>query len=399
MSTHQSSRFVFLSACVGLLLFGIAYITLGSVANELQQKFQIDKITFGTLFSILPFGILLGSLIFGPFSDRYGYKPLLVIACLLIFVGFQGVAYASSLDLLKVYIFSFGVGGGILNGGCNAVVSDISSTSKGANLSLLGASFAIGALGMPLILGILEGRFSFQTILSAAGFLSLAVAAIFLMTNFPPAKQTHGIPFKKGVLLLKEDLVLLIGFFLFCQSSLEGIIQNWTTTFLVKELATKESNALFALTAFVVGMAVMRLIIGGVLRNWAGSKIMMISFLLTITGTIMLAVSLNYFFSVSGLVLMGAGLAAGFPVMLGLIGNRYSDLSATAFSLVLTIALLGNMIVNYSVGVVAEKYGIHHLTTFAFGLSAIMITLAVQVFKKVNLKSTSQNYAGKTMVD
>lgn len=398
MSAH-STRFVFLSACFGLLLFGIAYITLGSVAAELQTKFQIDKITFGTLFSILPFGILFGSLLFGPFSDRYGYKAILVIACLLMFIGFQGIAYSDSLDLLKIYIFSFGLGGGILNGGCNAAVADISSTGKGANLSLLGVSFAIGALGMPSLLALVDKRLSFQTILSGVGFLPVLVAIIFLITTFPLPKQKSEIPFKRGAMLLKEDLVLLIGFFLFCQSSFEGIINNWTTTFLLNGLRITESDALLALTAYVIGMAVMRIIIGSALREWTAGRIMAISFVLLLSGTIMFHLSLYYFISVTGLILMGAGLAGGFPVMLGLIGNRYADLSATAFSLVLAIALVGNMIVNYLVGVVSEKFGIQHLSTFAFVLSAIMILLSVRIFNKVNLKTTPKDYAGKTMAD
>ena len=67
MSHHRS---VFLSAYLGMLLFGISLITLGSVAPGLKEKFSLDAISFGTLFSILPFGILSGSLFFGPFADR-----------------------------------------------------------------------------------------------------------------------------------------------------------------------------------------------------------------------------------------------------------------------------------------------------------------------------------------
>jgi fucose permease len=89
--------------------------------------------------------------------------------------------------------------------------------------------------------------------------------------------------------------------------------------------------------------------------------------------------------AVAGLIAIGAGLAAGFPVMLGFIGNKFAELSGTAFSIVLTIALLGNMIVNFLMGVIAEKFGIHHLPTMAFGLTVIMITLFAILRKKSNL--------------
>jgi fucose permease len=91
-------------------------------------------------------------------------------------------------------------------------------------------------------------------------------------------------------------------------------------------------------------------------------------------------------FAVSGLVLLGAGLAAGFPVMLGLVGNRYAALSGTAFSLVLFIALIGNMIINYVMGIIARNSGIHHLTTVAFAELFIMILLSLFIFGKTKNK-------------
>src|SRR5688500_4043094 len=126
---HQF-RYVFFSGCLAMLLFGIALITLGSSAVALQDKFHLDAAGFGALFSILPLGILAGSLLFGPFADRYGYKIILIVSCLCMFAGFQGIAYVSSFSLLKACIFIFGFGGGILNGASNAAVADISKTNK-----------------------------------------------------------------------------------------------------------------------------------------------------------------------------------------------------------------------------------------------------------------------------
>ncbi|HEY6978744.1 MAG TPA: MFS transporter, partial [Chitinophagaceae bacterium] len=82
---------VFAAACLGLLLFGIGLITLGSVAGDLKTKFRLDEISSGTLFSIMPIGILAGSLLFGPVCDRYGYKLILILACLGMFAGFEGI--------------------------------------------------------------------------------------------------------------------------------------------------------------------------------------------------------------------------------------------------------------------------------------------------------------------
>lgn len=369
-----------------MLLFGISLITLGSVAAALREKFQLDAIVSGTLFSILPIGILAGSIFFGPFSDRYGYKVILLLSCLFIFAGFQGIAWSSSLHLLKFCIFLFGFGGGVINGATNAVVADISATNKGANLSLLGVFFAVGALGMPFVLGILESKFSFEVIVSSIGYIPIAVSLLYLFTTFPSPKQAQGIPLAKGMGLLSESVLITIGFFLFCLSSFEAIINNWTTTYLSEQLSIVSSQALYALSLYVVGMAVMRLLLGSVFRNSTARDILAGSFLFLLTGCMLLDTPENYAIAVAGLVMIGIGLAAGFPVMLGFVGNLYAEVSGTAFSIVLTIALIGNMLVNFIMGLIAENYGVHHLTTVSFTLLGAMFLLALIILKKTKLK-------------
>lgn len=381
----HSNKLVFTCACLGMLLFGISLITLGSIASPLQEKFQLDSISSGALFSILPFGILAGSLLFGPFSDRYGYKIIFVLSCLSMLAGFQGIAFASSISLLKICIFLFGLGGGVINGATNAVVADISKDNKGANLSLLGIFFALGALGMPFILGMLEKQFSFETIVSSVGYLPLIAAVLFALTKFPEPKQIGEIPFRKGLQLLSDHTLLFIGFFLFCQSSFEGIINNWTTTYLAEKLSITGSKALYALSLYVVGMAATRLLLGSIFRNVSSRKVLAVSFVSLLAGCTLLQVSGSYAVAVSGLIMIGAGLAAGYPVMLGSIGNHYAELSGTAFSIVLTIALLGSIVMNFLMGVVAESYGIHHLTTITFVLVFVMVWLSYIIRKRIKL--------------
>lgn len=376
----QSKR-VFISACLGMLLFGIGLITLGSVAIGLQEKFHLDKISSGTLFSILPLGILLGSLVFGPVCDRYGYKVFLVLSCFLMFIGFQGIAHAGTLCVLKICVFLFGFGGGAINGATNAVVSDISESHKAANLSLLGVFFALGALGMPLLLGILNKLYSFQSILSGVSILPVLIGTFILLTKYPEAKHSGQMSVRHSIKLIKEPLLLLIGFFLFCQSSFEGVINNWTTLYLSQQWLATESNALYGLSLFVVGMAVIRLLLGSVFRTISSAKIMMMSFIMLGIGCLIIQLAGSFAHAVIGLVVCGGGLAAGFPVMLAILGGRYAQLSGTAFGLVLTIALFGNMMMNYGMGWIAEVFGMQYYPAVLFALFTLMAVLSYGVFK------------------
>jgi FHS family glucose/mannose:H+ symporter-like MFS transporter len=379
----QAIRPIFLSACLGMLLFGVSLVTLGSVAPGLREKFSLDSISFGTLFSILPFGILTGSLLFGPLADRYGYKAIFILSGLTMFAGFQGIAYASSVSLLSICVFLFGLGGGAINGSSNAVVSDISDKNKGANLSLLGVFFAVGALGMPFILGILEKKFSFEAIVASVGYSAMLGTILFASTRFPVAKQASGVSISDIGKLLSDTLLLFVGFFLVCQSSFEAIINNWTTTFLVDKIPIETSEALYALSLYVAGMAVMRVILGRILRVIPSGTILLMSIALLVIGGLTLKFATSFVLSAIGLVVLGAGLAAGYPVTLSYVGDRYAAVSGTAFSIVISMALMGSMVVNYVMGQVAQRYGVQHLTTMVFVLTAGMLAFSLIILKKL----------------
>jgi hypothetical protein len=51
------------------------------------------------------------------------------------------------------------------------------------------------------------------------------------------------------------------------------------------------------------------------------------------------------------------------------------------------------MLVNYLFGIIAQRFGLSHLTTVVFAEIIVMLVLAFSIFKKYN------QYAGKTVVE
>ena len=161
MSSYNKNL-VFTAACIGMCFFGISMITLGSVLPSLTTKLGLDNLQATALVTFLPLGLLGGSLLFGPIVDRFGHKALLLLSCLVVLLGLEGIAFFTSIPLLQLSIIGIGLGGGILNGETNALVADISDEAeKGSRLSLLGAFYGIGALGIPVLLSFLSGYYSF----------------------------------------------------------------------------------------------------------------------------------------------------------------------------------------------------------------------------------------------
>ncbi|QEC71737.1 MFS transporter [Arachidicoccus ginsenosidivorans] len=382
---NRKQHLVFAGACIAILLFGAGITMLGSVKQALMGRFVLDEMGAGTLFSILPLGILFGSLLFGPASDRYGYKYILASCCFSMFLGFEGVVYATSFGLLKLSVFLFGLGGGAINGATSALVSDLSEDGKGANLSVLGVFFGLGALGMPLVLGAFEKVVPYEIIISIIGGLCLLSGLFYLMIGFPPAKLSGGFPIKEVQKLLRDPVLIMIAFFLFCQSSLESIINNWSTSYLIGVKQFAGNLALFALSLSVVGMTVMRLLLGSVLRKCTQDKLWLGAFSLLILGLSLLTWGKDRWIIIGALVLIGAGLAGGFPLMLGMVGQRFKQLSATAFGIVLVLALAGNMLVNYLMGLIVQYAGIHLMTVAILLEWLVMGVLCFCILRKNRL--------------
>ncbi|MEI6127844.1 MAG: MFS transporter, partial [Pseudomonadota bacterium] len=160
------------------------------------------------------------------------------------------------------------------------------------------------------------------------------------------------------------------------------IINNWTTTYLTARLSIAQDSALYALSSFVAGMVIMRLLMGSIFRTFSSSRLLIISFIPLLTGLILLKTGLSFTISIAGLVLLGAGLSGGFPIMLGIVGSLYSEISGTAFSFIFFIALIGNTLINLLMGMVAQKFGVEHLITFALAESVIMMFLAYLIVRR-----------------
>lgn len=378
-----NNRLVFLAACLGMLLFGIVMITLGSTLPELISRYNLNKIQVGWMFSILPLGILAGSMIFGPVADRYGYQGLLIANALLILIGFESIAYGNHPAWLMLSVFIIGLGGGVLNGATNAVVADISEHTKGAQLSLLGVFYGIGAMTMPTLINILKNHLSPEQIISWVGWSILLVVMVFVAIRFPQPKQSQGLSIGQALPLLRSKSLLLGGFILFFASGIEGITNNWLTTYLENHKSLVREQALFSLSALVFSLTVARVVLGKVLKVYSSSKVFILSLVFQAIGVGFLFLGSGYVALMVGVVFIGIGMAAIFPIMLAYVSELFAQWSGTAFSISLALALTGNMLINYNTGYLIQGNGIASLIMVQ-GICILFMILLFIAFLRLN---------------
>jgi FHS family glucose/mannose:H+ symporter-like MFS transporter len=382
-----SRRKLFACACLGMLTFGIVLTTLGAVLPTVIERFGIDKAQAGSLFLLMTLGILAGSLIFGPMVDRYGYKGMLLAGTGSIVIGLEGIAYAPSLSLLRAAIVLIGFGGGIVNGGTNALVADISSEGKGASLNLLGVFFGIGAVGVPFLLATMSGSFSNATLISAVGALVLVALIVIERTSFPAPKQPQGFPIAAAGRLIRDPLLLLMGFMLFLESGMEITVGGWTSTFVNEELAVEARTALAVLSLYWLGMMLARLALGTFLRKVPPVRVLYVCLSFGLIGAITVLMTRSVSVAAIGVFMLGVGFAATFPTVLGFVGDRYAGLSGTAFSLVIAMALCGGMLLPWLAGVLGGIYGMRG--SFIIVPAALLLLASLLGFLSRALRSKS----------
>jgi fucose permease len=370
---------VFAVACLGMLLFGIVATTLGAILPDVVSRFGVSRASAGSLLLLLSFSILLGTLLFGPSVDRLGYRLPLTAAATLAAAGLETIAFAPGLAAVRVGVALIGVGGGVLNVATNAVVADTAEGRKAAGLSLLGVFFGIGAVGVPFTLAALQPLASQAAVLATLGGLALLTAVASMLTGFPSPKQPRSFPLRPALRLLREPALLVLGLMLFLQSGMEMTIGGWISIFAGEELALSGQAALFFLSLYWLGMMLARLGLGWLLRTVPPRPVMVVSLALALLGALLLLLARTPMSAGLGAAVVGAGFAAVFPVVYGWLGERYREVSGTAFSLALVIALTGGMVFPYATGMLAERYGMRASLTLvpaALLLSGALLAIA-----------------------
>jgi DHA1 family bicyclomycin/chloramphenicol resistance-like MFS transporter len=122
------------------------------------------------------FGFAVGQLFYGPISDRFGRRPVLLAALALYGVGAIGCALTQSIGALIAMRFVQALGGAGAIVLVRAVVRDLySGVRAGRELSLMGSITAIAPIVAPVIGGVLQTLFGWR-----ASFVFLVFFACFV---------------------------------------------------------------------------------------------------------------------------------------------------------------------------------------------------------------------------
>ena len=380
MEKKYSTKLVFMAACVGMSFFGVTMLSLGPILGPLNAVVEGAN----ALPSTMSIGIIIGTILFGPIVDKFGYKSLLILASICALAGVQGLANFADIKWLHCSIFSLGFGGGILNGLTNALVSDIYDDKKrGGRLGLLGAFYCVGALLWTLLNYFIP---DFRIPLGAMSIVMVLFIVAFFFIAFPQAKPQGSVSVKKSLGLLKYPALLLFAVVLFFQCAFEGTSGNFTVQYLNHMGGMDNATATLAMTCYTIGMMGGRLPLGRIMGKLKELGTLYLYLSVAFAGVILFyALADSVVAAYVAMALIGFGAGATFTVVLNFIGGAFKDLSGTAFSIALFIGLCGQSIGNSFMGMQFDSMGYIALPITLIACVVVMVVLvplAVKFTKK-----------------
>ena len=122
--------------------------------------------------------------------------------------------------------------------------------------------------------------------------------------------------------MLKHPIFLLAGLALAIQSGMEGMSNDWMTRYFKKVTLSgqhaDEWKTLLGLMAVTGAMVLARIVLSGLLKHIKSQIVLFASIGITAAGALLLMYATSYGVSLAAALLIGAGLAAAFPVVLEL---------------------------------------------------------------------------------
>ncbi len=356
----------------------------------MRTRLQIDLSQQGNLFLLLYLGIFISSLVVGPLIDHVGNKTNLFVSCVLVSAAMIWFALAHSFASAALAAVLLGLGGGGLNTCTNVLVSDVYGDERGPMLNLLGIFFGIGAICVPLLAASIEGHFTIPQLFLFCAVLAAVCALSYAPLSFPSPKASQAFSLREVIGVAKFEGVLLLGLILFLESGNEACIGGWTSTF-VNTIGYSARTATLVLASYWAALMVSRIVAARVLQRIGKSQLVLIIALMSLLGCAVLLATRSLILLFAGTALIGLSYGPIFPTTLAIAGDRYSERAGTVFGLLFSIALMGGMLLPWTVGQVSQRLSVRAgMIVPSIGAVGIILLSAIVFARERNVEPISK---------
>jgi MFS transporter, FHS family, glucose/mannose:H+ symporter len=342
-------------------LSGLLASLLGAILPAWGYHLKFEFATVGHHFLSVAVGVLLSVEIGRRLLPRKGVAFVLILACALasaalLFLGFASPPYPALWRMLSLTLV--GVSFGLLNSGIFQAISTIYQRDPASTLNLGGIVFGMGCLLITLLMAGTFNAYSLTEVLSLVAIAPASFAVLYARTSFPPGAFPTAPTRTQTLLDLRSRGALLLALLLFFQFGNEWSIAGWLPIFLIHRLGVSPGAALNLLALYWLALLLGRIGALLILHHVAHGRVLLASAASAMFGCMVLFSTNNQFGAVTGILLVGAGFAAIYPLVAEKIGHRYTYYHPGLFNGIFSLAMVGAMLAPWLLGYAASAWGV-----------------------------------------
>lgn len=188
MNTRSSSTFSLIVVLAVITALGpMAMQIILPVLPVMQVAFDVPAATVQYALSLALFTIAFSTLIYGPASDRYGRRPVLVVGLVIFVMGSGIAAIAPSIEIVILGRIIQAVGGAAGMVLSRAIIRDLFDRDTAARLmAYMITALVVAPMISPLIGGLLNDAFEWRAIFVFAG----VIGSLVLLFALPKVPET-----------------------------------------------------------------------------------------------------------------------------------------------------------------------------------------------------------------
>lgn len=344
-----------------------------------QQRLNLNHADFGLLLLCMGIGSMIAMPATGALVKRWGCRPLIALALMLLMVLLPSLTMWSSIVTMAVALFIFGSAAGCLGVAINLQAVVVEKHSVRALMSSFHGMCSLGGLtGAMLVTALLAvGLSPLMSTLSVVMILLVigGVAIPSCLTSFEQDEKPHEDTTQAPKKLYRPDgIILLIGMTCFIAFLSEGAAMDWGGIYLTSKYQLNPAFAGLAYTFFALSMTTGRFAGHILLKQWGEKNIVTYSAIGAAIGMAVIVTAPVWQVVVLGYALLGLGCSNIVPVMFSRVGRQNNMPKAAALSLVSTIAYTGSLSGPALIGLIGEWTG---LSTVLTGVAVLLFIIAL----------------------
>ncbi len=160
---------------------GMDVAIMGFLAPSILGEWHASRAAFGAVMSAAPIGLVIGALVAGPSSDRFGRKAVLITSVFLFGVFTIATAFTSNLSEMALMRLLTGLGLGAAMPNSTTLLSEyVPQRSRSVLIAVMFTGFNLGSGTVGFLAAWLIPHYGWRSVLMAGGGLPLLLVPVLL---------------------------------------------------------------------------------------------------------------------------------------------------------------------------------------------------------------------------